>query len=49
MSDRSVAGINGFGRFGLGLFRAWFFDPNRQYDISFINDDTINIQKSYQF
>lgn len=40
---RSVAGINGFGRFGLGLFRSWFFDPNCSYEISFINDDAPSI------
>ncbi|MCE8005966.1 hypothetical protein [Aestuariivita sp.] len=33
-----VAGLNGFGRFGLGLFQAWYQDKNSPYDISFIHD-----------
>ena len=37
------AGINGFGRFGLGLFRAWFEDPGRTYEIAFLNDDALTI------
>lgn len=44
-SDRPTAAINGFGRFGLGLFRAWFFDPKSTYDITYINDDFIGIEK----
>lgn len=41
MSDSPIAGINGFGRFGLGLFRAWFDDPAPKYAIGFINDDSL--------
>jgi len=42
---RPVAAISGFGRFGLGLFRAWYFDPDSTYDIAYINDDYIDIYK----
>lgn len=43
--NRPVAAISGFGRFGLGLFRAWYFDPNSTYDIRYVNDDYIDIHK----
>lgn len=42
---RPVAAINGFGRFGLGLFRAWFFDPDSPYDIAYINDQAMDMEK----
>lgn len=45
INDRPSAAISGFGRFGLGLFRAWYFDRNSTYDIAYINDDFIDIQK----
>lgn len=44
-ADRPIAAISGFGRFGLGLFRAWYFDRDSTYDIAYINDDFIDIQK----
>jgi len=36
------AALNGFGRFGFGLFRAWFNDPNSNYEISYINDSVLS-------
>jgi glyceraldehyde-3-phosphate dehydrogenase/erythrose-4-phosphate dehydrogenase len=42
-SPRSIAAINGFGRFGFGLFRSWFEDLDSTYDIGFINDDVLTI------
>jgi len=33
-----VASLNGFGRFGLGLFEAWFHDSTSPYEIQFIHD-----------
>lgn len=37
------AGLNGFGRFGFGLFRAWFFDAKALYTISYLNDNLLKI------
>lgn len=40
---KNIAGINGFGRFGLGLFKSWFQDVNSPYKIMFINDEALTI------
>lgn len=43
-----IAGLNGFGRFGLTLLWWWFRDSNAPYSIAFINDETLNAQKIYE-
>lgn len=39
------AAINGFGRFGLGLYQAWFEDRHCEYAITHINDPSLTIEK----
>jgi len=43
-----IAGINGFGRFGLHLLKYWL-DRSREsgFEIKYINDDFLSIQKVY--
>lgn len=44
---KKIAGINGFGRFGIHLLKYWLTrSPNSNFTIKYINDDTININQA---
>jgi acyl-coenzyme A synthetase/AMP-(fatty) acid ligase/glyceraldehyde-3-phosphate dehydrogenase/erythrose-4-phosphate dehydrogenase len=46
---RRVAGINGFGRFGLHLIKYWLDRYDRSnFNIKYINDDTLNIDQAIE-
>lgn len=47
--NKTVAGINGFGRVGLHLLRYWL-DRHEEagYSIGFINDDTLDLDQAYE-
>lgn len=49
INKKIVAGINGFGRFGLHLLKYWL-DRNKEanFIIQYINDDTLSLQDAYQ-
>lgn len=46
---KQIAGINGFGRFGLHLIKYWL-DRNQEanFVINYINDDSLSIQQIYE-
>ena len=48
-NKKIVAGINGFGRFGLHLLKYWL-DRNKEtnFVIQYINDDTLSLPDAYQ-
>lgn len=45
---KKITGINGFGRFGLHLLKYWLdYSNNANFEISYINDDTLSIQDAF--
>lgn len=45
MDEKTVVGLNGFGRFSLNLLWWYLRDPDTQYRIAYINDETLTPEK----